>query len=117
MRALVVRPGVADSLELTADFPEPLDQQGAVLVEGLAVGLCGTDVGIVVRVLRQADPGHPDDPRRQEEDPQQGGDGTEDVAGQSRAVEAASASAAPATITSPVTRSLTPAERMSGSVV
>ncbi len=46
MHALTVRPGVADSLALT-DRPEPDEQDGAVLVDGLAVGLCGTDVEIV----------------------------------------------------------------------
>jgi threonine dehydrogenase-like Zn-dependent dehydrogenase len=46
MRALTVRPGVADSLALT-DLDEPPGSDGAVLVAGLAVGLCGTDVEIV----------------------------------------------------------------------
>ena len=46
MRALTVRPGQRDSLELV-DLPEPDEADGAVLVDGLAVGLCGTDVEIV----------------------------------------------------------------------
>lgn len=46
MRALTVRPGVAGSLALT-DLPEPAEQEGPVLVEALAVGLCGTDLEIV----------------------------------------------------------------------
>ena len=46
MRALVVHPGVRDSLDLI-DLPEPPAQDGPVLVDSLAVGLCGTDVEIV----------------------------------------------------------------------
>ncbi len=46
MRALTVHPGTKDSLAL-ADIPEPPEADGAVLVEGLAIGLCGTDAEIV----------------------------------------------------------------------
>src|SRR5476649_116911 len=46
MDALTVRPGVAGSLELTA-VAAPSPDEGPVLVDGLAVGLCGTDVEIV----------------------------------------------------------------------
>jgi glucose 1-dehydrogenase len=46
MRALTVRPGVPGSLALT-DLPEPAADEGPVLVETLAVGLCATDVEIV----------------------------------------------------------------------
>ncbi len=56
MRALTVRPGVADSLALV-DMPEPTAEEGAVLVDGVAVGLCGTDVEIVAAQYGQAPPG------------------------------------------------------------
>ena len=56
MRALTVRPGVADSLALV-DMPEPSAEEGAVLVDGVAVGLCGTDVEIVAAQYGQAPPG------------------------------------------------------------
>ena len=46
MQALTVRPGTKDSLDL-ADIPEPDSSDGAVLVEGLAIGLCGTDSEII----------------------------------------------------------------------
>lgn len=56
MRALTVRPGMADSLALT-DLDEPPGSDGAVLVAGLAVGLCGTDVEIVRAEYGEAPPG------------------------------------------------------------
>ena len=56
MRALTVRPGMADSLALT-DLAEPPGSDGAVLVAGLAVGLCGTDVEIVRAEYGEAPPG------------------------------------------------------------
>jgi glucose 1-dehydrogenase len=56
VRALTVRPGVADSLALT-DLPEPPPTDGTVLVDGVAVGLCGTDVEIVAAQYGQAPPG------------------------------------------------------------
>jgi threonine dehydrogenase-like Zn-dependent dehydrogenase len=46
MRALTVHPGTKDSLAL-ADVPEPPEADGPVLVQGLAIGLCGTDAEIV----------------------------------------------------------------------
>ncbi|WP_457945994.1 glucose 1-dehydrogenase [Pseudarthrobacter sp. alpha12b] len=46
MRALTVTPGVKDSLHLR-DIPEPPADGGQVLVEALAVGLCGTDSEII----------------------------------------------------------------------
>jgi threonine dehydrogenase-like Zn-dependent dehydrogenase len=46
MDALTVRPGVQGSLAVR-DIAEPSPGDGDVLVEGLAVGLCGTDVEIV----------------------------------------------------------------------
>ncbi|WP_460991820.1 glucose 1-dehydrogenase [Sinomonas soli] len=46
MRALGVRPGVKDSLELL-QVDAPAEGEGSVLVEVIAVGLCGTDKEIV----------------------------------------------------------------------
>ncbi len=46
MRALTVRPGVAGSIALT-DMPEPPESEGPLLVESLAVGVCGTDMEIM----------------------------------------------------------------------
>jgi glucose 1-dehydrogenase len=56
MRALTVRPGVKDSLALS-DLPEPATGDGAILVESLAVGLCGTDIEIVAAEYGEAPPG------------------------------------------------------------
>ena len=56
MRALVVTPGIKDSLALV-ELEEPAADEGSVLVEGLAVGLCGTDVEIVSGAYGQAPPG------------------------------------------------------------
>jgi threonine dehydrogenase-like Zn-dependent dehydrogenase len=42
MRALTVQPGVAGSARVD-DVPEPAEGDGAVLVEALALGICGTD--------------------------------------------------------------------------
>ena len=56
MRALTVRPGVKDSLALS-DLPEPATGDGAILVESLAVGLCGTDIEIVRAEYGEAPPG------------------------------------------------------------
>jgi threonine dehydrogenase-like Zn-dependent dehydrogenase len=57
MRALTVQPGVKDSLELST-FDEPDAGEGSVLVDALAVGLCGTDVEIVSGAYGEAPPGH-----------------------------------------------------------
>jgi threonine dehydrogenase-like Zn-dependent dehydrogenase len=46
MRAITVRPGVAGSSAL-ADVPEPDGAEGAVLVQALAMGVCGTDAEIL----------------------------------------------------------------------
>jgi threonine dehydrogenase-like Zn-dependent dehydrogenase len=43
MRALVVTPGRAGSARVVDDLPEPPGAEGEVLVEGLLVGVCGTD--------------------------------------------------------------------------
>ncbi|MFC4104756.1 glucose 1-dehydrogenase [Micromonospora zhanjiangensis] len=47
MRAITVTPGQADSVRLVHDHPEPPAEEGAVLVEALAVGVCGTDQEII----------------------------------------------------------------------
>jgi threonine dehydrogenase-like Zn-dependent dehydrogenase len=46
MRAITVIPGQAGSARLD-DVPEPPADAGAVLVDGLALGICGTDAEIV----------------------------------------------------------------------
>jgi glucose 1-dehydrogenase len=56
MRALTVRPGTKDSLALI-DMPEPPTSDGAVLVDGVAIGLCGTDIEIVSGEYGEAPPG------------------------------------------------------------
>ena len=47
MRALTVTPGKAKSLTLVDDLPEPDPAEGEVLVEAIAVGVCGTDREII----------------------------------------------------------------------
>lgn len=47
MRALTVTPGKRDSLRLDHDFREPDPGEGALLVEAIAVGICGTDREII----------------------------------------------------------------------
>ncbi|HSY15508.1 MAG TPA: glucose 1-dehydrogenase [Jatrophihabitantaceae bacterium] len=56
MRALTVEPGNKDSVRLR-DIPEPPAEDGAVLVEGLAIGLCGTDSEIISAQYGEAPPG------------------------------------------------------------
>lgn len=46
MKALVVHPGQPDSATLR-DVPEPTPEHGSVMVETLAVGVCGTDREII----------------------------------------------------------------------
>ncbi|MEU9507603.1 glucose 1-dehydrogenase [Micromonospora sp. NPDC048170] len=57
MRAVTVTPGVADSLRLVEDHPEPPPEEGAILVEALAVGICGTDHEIIAGEYGEAPPG------------------------------------------------------------
>ncbi|WBB66327.1 glucose 1-dehydrogenase [Micromonospora sp. WMMD812] len=57
MRAVTVAPGVADSLALDENHPEPAAEEGAVLVEALAVGICGTDHEIIAGEYGEAPPG------------------------------------------------------------
>ncbi|HXH24413.1 MAG TPA: alcohol dehydrogenase catalytic domain-containing protein, partial [Vicinamibacterales bacterium] len=56
MKAVTVRPGVADSVRLE-DVPEPAREEGAVLVETVAVGVCATDREIVAGAYGEAPPG------------------------------------------------------------
>ncbi|KKJ94285.1 theronine dehydrogenase [Micromonospora sp. HK10] len=57
VRAVTVTPGVADSLQLTEDWPEPAAEEGAILVQALAVGICGTDQEIIAGHYGEAPPG------------------------------------------------------------
>ncbi|MGV9883878.1 glucose 1-dehydrogenase [Streptomyces sp. NPDC003006] len=56
MRAVTVRPSTADSLDVR-DVPEPVPGDGELLVDGLAVGVCGTDKEIVAGDYGWAPPG------------------------------------------------------------
>ncbi|WBB79112.1 glucose 1-dehydrogenase [Micromonospora sp. WMMD882] len=57
MRAITVTAGVADTLRLDDGWPEPRPEEGAILVESLAVGICGTDHEIVAGEYGQPPPG------------------------------------------------------------
>lgn len=57
MRAVTITPGAPGSLRLLTDFPEPSTDDGAVLVETLAVGICGTDYEIISGNYGEAAPG------------------------------------------------------------
>ncbi|WP_130329009.1 glucose 1-dehydrogenase [Micromonospora kangleipakensis] len=57
MRAVTVSPKVPNSLQLTEDWPEPAPEEGAILVEALAVGVCGTDLEIIAGAYGKAPPG------------------------------------------------------------
>jgi len=46
MRAITVLPGVPNSVKLQ-DVPEPRGSEGALLVDVIALGVCGTDHEIV----------------------------------------------------------------------
>ncbi|MFF6881509.1 glucose 1-dehydrogenase [Streptomyces sp. NPDC012474] len=56
MRALTVRPGARGSLEVR-DVPEAVPAAGELLVQGLAVGVCGTDKEIARGEYGWAPPG------------------------------------------------------------
>ena len=56
MKALTVVPLKADSGELT-DMPEPPESDGPVLVETIAIGVCGTDLEICSGAYGWAPPG------------------------------------------------------------
>ncbi len=51
MRALTVVPGESGTLSLT-EIQDPTPRAGELLVDGLAMGVCGTDREIVVGRLR-----------------------------------------------------------------
>ncbi len=56
MRALTVRPGIRNSLEVK-DLPEPQPESDELLVKGLSVGVCGTDREIAAGDYGWAPPG------------------------------------------------------------
>src|SRR3954470_22480628 len=56
MRALTVQPLTPNSLELS-DLPEPRPGPGDLLVDGLALGVCGTDREIIAGEYGWAPPG------------------------------------------------------------
>jgi threonine dehydrogenase-like Zn-dependent dehydrogenase len=56
MRAITLEPGRAGSAALE-DLPEPPESDGPVLVEALALGICGTDAEIVAGAYGWAPPG------------------------------------------------------------
>jgi len=57
VRAVTVLPQKANSLELS-DVPEPTEADVDVLVDVLAVGICGTDAEIIAGEYGEAPPGH-----------------------------------------------------------
>lgn len=57
MRAIAVTPGVGGSLRLDGGWGEPHPEEGAILVETLAVGICGTDHEIIGGEYGEAPPG------------------------------------------------------------
>jgi len=56
MKAITVEPMKAGSASYD-DFPEPDESEGSILVEAVAVGVCGTDVDIVAGNYGWAPPG------------------------------------------------------------
>ncbi|HEX6963652.1 MAG TPA: glucose 1-dehydrogenase [Lacipirellula sp.] len=56
MRGLTVQPGVANSIELT-ELPEVRPSKGDVLLEALALGICGTDREIIAGEYGEAPKG------------------------------------------------------------
>ena len=57
MRAVTVTPGKRDSVRLDSDFREPDPAEGDLLVEAVAVGICGTDREIISGDYGEAPPG------------------------------------------------------------
>ncbi|MCX6550323.1 MAG: glucose 1-dehydrogenase [Acidobacteria bacterium] len=57
MRAITVEPGRPGTARLE-DIPEPDPREGSVLVEAIAVGVCGTDAEIAEGKYGWAPPGH-----------------------------------------------------------
>jgi glucose 1-dehydrogenase len=58
MKAITVEPGTPGTARLE-EVPEPDPREGSVLVEAIAVGVCGTDVEIVEGKYGWAPPGKP----------------------------------------------------------
>jgi threonine dehydrogenase-like Zn-dependent dehydrogenase len=56
MRAITLDPGTPDSAQLE-EVPEPDAAEGSVLVDGVALGICGTDAEIVRGDYGEAPPG------------------------------------------------------------
>jgi threonine dehydrogenase-like Zn-dependent dehydrogenase len=56
MRAITLDPGTPDSAALE-EVPEPAAGEGAILVDGIALGICGTDAEIVRGEYGEAPPG------------------------------------------------------------
>ena len=56
MKAVTVQPGVAGSVRYE-EVPEPDESTGSILVEAVAVGICGTDVEITSGAYGWAPPG------------------------------------------------------------
>jgi glucose 1-dehydrogenase len=56
MKAVTVRPGVPGSVSFE-EVPEPDERSGSILVEAVAVGICGTDVEIASGAYGWAPPG------------------------------------------------------------
>jgi len=56
MKAITVQPGVAGSVRFE-EVPEPDESTGSILVEAVAVGICGTDVEIASGAYGWAPPG------------------------------------------------------------
>ena len=56
MRAITIDPGKPDSAALE-EMPEPTPDEGAILVDGIALGICGTDAEIVRGDYGEAPPG------------------------------------------------------------
>ena len=56
MKAVTVQPLVADSVRFE-EIPEPDERDGSILVEAVAVGICGTDVEIATGAYGWAPPG------------------------------------------------------------
>ena len=57
MRAITIHPQKPNSVQLT-DVPEPALSEGAILVDALALGVCGTDREIIGGEYGEAPPGH-----------------------------------------------------------
>src|SRR5258707_3995504 len=56
MRAITLRPGVANSARLD-EVPDPSPEEGSILVKTLALGVCGTDREIISGQYGDAPPG------------------------------------------------------------